>query len=127
MVDASVLAAAVFGESRADQAASLLRDRSLIAPGLLWYEMSEVARVKCRLRPSESEMILEQLREARRFPIVLHVPDWDSMAQLAFESGLTAYDASYLQLAKSLGAVLVTFDGLLHETARRSGVYSQST
>ena len=58
VVDASVLAAAVFGETRADDAASLLRDRSLAAPGLLWYEMSEVARVKCRLRSPETEIIL---------------------------------------------------------------------
>lgn len=38
----------------------------LAAPGLLWYEMSEVARVKCRSHPVDAEAILEQLAEARR-------------------------------------------------------------
>jgi len=46
------------------------------------------------------------------------------MARLAVETGLTAYDASYLQLAKGLGAPVVTFDRLFHGTARPSCVYS---
>lgn len=69
VVDAPVLAAAVFGEARAEEAAALLRNRRMVAPGLLWYEMGEVARVKCRARPDEAEGIIAQLASAHRLPI----------------------------------------------------------
>ncbi len=120
VVDASVLAALVFVEDRAAEAADLLRDRRLFAPGLLWYEMSEVARVKSANRPGESTAIAEQLDMARRLPIVLRSPDWANLVQLAFSAGLTAYDASYLSLAMALEAPLATFDRWLQEAAARS-------
>ena len=119
VVDASVLAALTFGEARATDAAGLLRDRRLFAPGLLWYEMSEVARVKCATRPEESEAIIEQLDMARRLPIALGNPVWAALPQLALDLGLTAYDAAYLSLAMSLEAPLATFDRRLEKAAGR--------
>lgn len=119
VVDASVLAAVAFGEVRADEGAALLRSSRLVAPGLLWYEMSEVARVKCVARPGEARAILEQLETARRLSIVLRSPDWATLAQLALDTELTAYDAAYLSLAQSLRAPLATFDRRLGDVARR--------
>jgi predicted nucleic acid-binding protein len=40
---------------------------------------------------------------------------------LAREHGLTAYDATYLDLALRKNAVLATFDGKLAEAMRRAG------
>jgi len=117
VVDASVLAAVAFGEARADEGAAMLRDKRLVAPGLIWYEVSEVARVKCVTRPGETQAILEQLDDARLVPIVLQAPDWERLTQLALDSGLTAYDAAYLLLARSLGVPLATFDRRLGEAA----------
>lgn len=120
VVDASVLAAVAFGEARADEGAALLRGSRLVAPGLLWYEMSEVARVKCMARPGEAQAILEQLETTRRLSIILQSPDWATLPQLALDSGLTAYDAAYLSLARSLRAPLATFDRRLGDVARRA-------
>jgi predicted nucleic acid-binding protein len=119
VVDASVLAAVVFGESRADEVARLLRDRRLVAPTLLWYEMSEVARVKCRAHPAEADAILEQFASSRRLPIALRSPEWQGLAPLALEYGLTAYDAAYLSLCRALGIPLATFDRQLEAAARK--------
>ena len=117
VVDASVLAALAFVEARAAEAADVLRGRRLFAPGLLWYEMSEVARAKSASRPEESAAILEQLSMARRLPIVLRSPDWAHLTQLALDASLTAYDAAYLSLAISLKAPLATFDHQLKQAA----------
>ncbi len=119
VVDASVLAAVAFGEARADEGTALLRGSRLVAPGLLWYEMSEVARIKCLTRPGEAQAILEQLETARRLPIILQSPDWTALPQLALDSGLTAYDAAYLSLAQALRAPLATFDRRLGDVAGR--------
>ena len=40
------------------------------------------------------------------------------LLSLALETGLTAYDASYLWVAKSLGCELLTFDEQLARAAR---------
>jgi predicted nucleic acid-binding protein len=117
VIDASVLAAAVFAESRAAEAADLLRDRRLFAPSLLWYEMSEVARTKCAGRPEESAAVMVQLEMARRLPIALGSPDWPTLPQLALDTGLTAYDAAYLSLSTALRAPLATFDRRLKKAA----------
>lgn len=117
VVDASVLAALAFGEARAAEAADLLRGRRLFAPGLLWYEMSEVARVKSAARPRESAAIMEQLEMAHHLPIVLRSPLWAGLPQLALSTSLTAYDAAYLSLAMSLEVRLATFDQRLKRAA----------
>jgi predicted nucleic acid-binding protein len=117
VVDASVLAALAFMEVKAAEAADLLRGRRLFAPALLWYEMSEVARVKSAGRPEESTAIVEQLAMAHRLPIVLRSPDWANLPRLALDTGLTAYDAAYLSLAISLEAPLATFDSRLKKAA----------
>lgn len=49
-------------------------------------------------------------------------PGMARIAQLAIESGLTAYDAEYLHLALERGASLLTFDQQLADAARRRGV-----
>ncbi len=119
VVDASVLAAVTFGEARADEGAAMLRGRRLIAPGLLWYEMSEVARAKCAARPVEARAISEQLATARRLPIIIQAPDWEILPRLALDAGLTAYDAAYLDLALAHGAPLATFDRRLQQASTR--------
>jgi len=111
------LAALAFVEVRAAEAANLLRGRRLFAPGLLWYEMSEVARVKSADRPEEAAGITDQFEMARRLPIVVRSPDWPTLPQLALDTGLTAYDAAYLSLAMALQAPLATFDRRLREAA----------
>jgi predicted nucleic acid-binding protein len=121
VVDASVLAAVAFGEARAEEGAAILRGKRLVAPTLLWYEMSEVARVKCAARPEETPAIEEQFSMACRLPILLQTPDWAVLPRLALDWGLTAYDAAYLLLARSHGAPLATFDRRLHVAATRAG------
>jgi predicted nucleic acid-binding protein len=121
VVDASVLAAVAFGEARAEEGAALMRDMRLVAPGLLWYEMSEVARMKCLSRPDEAQAILKQLGTARRLPITLLSPEWAELPHLALDTGLTAYDAAYLSVARSLRAPLASFDRRLAAAAKRAG------
>jgi predicted nucleic acid-binding protein len=121
VVDATALAAVTFGEARGDEAAALLQGKRLVAPGLFWYEMSEVARVKCVTRPLEAEAILEQLAAAHSLPIITLSPDWVSVPNLALDAKLTAYDAACLSLALDLEAPLVTFDRRLAESAERLG------
>ena len=62
VVDASVIAAMVFEEPRADEAEDLLRDATLFASEILPYELASVALKKSRGLPSGQFDIASRLR-----------------------------------------------------------------
>lgn len=118
VVDCSVLAALLWAEPAADEAAAQLAGKSLHAPALIVYELANVARNKCRAGvPADvAQAGLASFAEQR---MVLHDPDALPLFDLAQRYKLTAYDAAYLALAASLNAPLLTFDQRLADAAAR--------
>ncbi|MCE2469600.1 MAG: type II toxin-antitoxin system VapC family toxin [Dehalococcoidia bacterium] len=118
VVDASVVAAAAFEEERADEARTLLLAAdSLAAPSLLYYELTNIARTKSRQNPNDRIRIAQRLLRAFSLNITLLEVDHPAVLELALEKNLTAYDASYVALARQLEAPLLTFDGGLAAAA----------
>ena len=113
VVDASALIAVLLVEAEAEAVVSRLTDSKLTAPSLLPFEIAAV----CAMRFRRDRQKVNFLREALRAFEALHVTTWPidifAVFELANETGLTAYDASYLWLARELGAELVTLDGEL--------------
>ena len=110
VVDASVIAAVAFQETRALEAEAILEGADLAAPLLLGYELANVARNKALRDPHRLEAIREGLLEALQLEIQWQEVDHLAVLDLALVTGLTTYDASYLYLAHTLGLPLVTFD-----------------
>ena len=69
VVDASVLAAWCFRESRASEALGLIQGSDLYAPTLLAYELTSVARRKATAYPERLDVISEALETALALPI----------------------------------------------------------
>lgn len=113
VVDASVLAALAFNEPRADDALQLLSDHRLVAPTLLRYELASVAHRKCCRHPDARGQILAALQTALELDIEYIEPAPVAIVELASESGLTTYDASYLHASLLLRCSLATFDATL--------------
>ena len=112
VVDTSVLAAMTFGEPDAPQWSFRLEGAQLFAPTLLRYELSSVARKKCRQHPGHIRQILLALDltlDPRR-GITWVDPNPVDVVLLSNATGLSSYDASYLWLAGFLEADLVTRD-----------------
>jgi predicted nucleic acid-binding protein len=61
IVDASALAALLFGEPEADAVAVGLQDASLIAPALLGFEIANVCLKKMRRNPDRRDALLAGL------------------------------------------------------------------
>ena len=110
VADVSVLAAMLFGEPRRDEAASLLRESDLYEPLLVAYELASITRKKMLRYPDERARLLEALRVGLSMEMTWVAVDHQQVVGLALETGLTTYDASYLQLSRRLGVPLVTFD-----------------
>ena len=126
VVDASAAAALLFGEPDADAVAARLEGGKCAAPSLLRYELANVCAKKVRRYPRQRAGLREALRLLPQLGIdEVQVPT-DGMAGLAAESGVTAYDAAYLWLARHLGAPLITLDRRLVTAAGHLGLPTSS-
>jgi len=108
--DASAVGALVFGEPAADRVVRRLAGASLVAPGLLGFELASICLKKMRAHPPKAAQILAAFRMARRLAIEFVDVVHEEVVTLARQTGLTTYDASYLWLARHLGGDLVTLD-----------------
>ena len=117
VVDASALAAVAFKEPGEATATALLSGHRFCAPSLLPYEMANVCSKKMVRYPADRKTIFEQFVDSCRVPVDLHDVDFPEVVELAHRHNLTAYDASYLWLARHLDVGLVTLDEKLGKAA----------
>ena len=123
VVDASAIAALLFGEPEAEAISRRLGDARLVAPALLRFELANVCLIKARRHPDQEPELTAAFRLRDRLAVEEVAVDHDSALELAATTGLTAYDASYLWLAQKLGAELITLDKQL---AKAEAASSQS-
>jgi len=115
VVDASALAALVFHEPAGDAIRRRLDGATVYAPSLLRFELANTAWKKIKRQPADASKILTALGMALddQSGLIWQEVDAADTVLLAHATGTTAYDASYLWLAASLGADLVTLDDQL--------------
>jgi predicted nucleic acid-binding protein len=110
VVDASAIAALVFGEPAAEEIAVRLTGARLAAPTLIFFELANVVVTKLRRHRVQRQELLAAYALVAELAIDSVDTDLDETVLLAETTGLTAYDASYLWLARKLGVELVTLD-----------------
>ncbi len=120
IIDASAIAAVLFGETEGESLRHVLGDAQLIAPTLLPFELANVCLKKIRKEPGRRDQFLRALGRFDRLGVRLIAVEPEPMIRLAETVGLTAYDASYLWLAQSLSCELVTLDKRLAAAYRVS-------
>lgn len=118
IVDASALAALLFGEPDGERLAGRLAGAPLAAPALLPFEVANVCLIKMRRHPASRDRLRAAFAMLSRMAIDIVAVDRDEALSLADATGLTVYDASYLWLARELGGELVTLDKRLQASAR---------
>lgn len=116
IVDASTVAALIFGEAEAEAIAGQLVDARLVAPVLLEFELANVCVTKMRRHPLQRNALRTAFGLARQLGIEIVAVDYTAVLDLADQTGLTAYDASYFWLARELGGELMTLDRKLKKT-----------
>ncbi len=119
VIDASALAAAIFGEASAEYVAAQVRGCDLVAPHLLEFELVNVCISKMRRVPADRELLLTAYRKRGTIKVETVDVDYADVLALAQRTGLTGYDASYLLLAHTLGVDLVTLDRQLQTAAEK--------
>lgn len=120
VVDASAVAAILFGEPEGAEIASRLNGARLMAPILLTFEVASVCLKKMRRHPVQRVTLVSGYHLLFRMDITFNDVDLAETIPLAESHGLTVYDASYLWLARKLNAELVTLDRQLAEAAKQT-------
>lgn len=121
VVDASAVAAIAFDEPEGPGLAAYLSGQTLIAPTILDYELANTAIKKVRRKQGSLAEVTALLTLALRMPIQRLSVSGDEVFILAEETGLSAYDASYLWLARKRDIELVTLDHRLAEVTDALG------
>jgi predicted nucleic acid-binding protein len=100
--------AAIVSWAGAHEVAARLSGRSLVAPRLMAYELANVAWVKVSRHPDQEVSITRAFERtlAEDFAITWFDVGYADVLRLAVRSKLTAYDASYLWLARHMQADL---------------------
>ncbi len=110
VTDASVLGAVAFREPRSTEAEALIKGVELLAPSIIFYELTSIAHKKARHYPAQRKQFTDILLRALSLGIEIRDVNHPQVLQLALETGLTTYDASYIYVAQTVGVPLVTFD-----------------
>ena len=121
VVDASICAAIYFREPHYREASRLTYGVDLFAPTLLNYEMASAATGKIAENLRFRETFVRGLEAFLHSGINLLEVDYLAVVDLADDTGLSPYDASYLYLAQVMGLPLLTFDRQLSRIARNMG------
>lgn len=119
VIDASALGALVFGEPKAEAIAGELMGATLAAPPLLRFELASICLKKMKKNAAQAEELLTAFRLSKRLAIEIVEVVHPEVIQIARQTGLTTYDASYLWLAHQLNGQLVTLDKKLAEVSDR--------
>ena len=107
-----------------DAVATLLQTRRAVAPPLLRVEYTNVLRTACKRQRLSAEQAYEMLAMLGELPIDLDssVSTGPKLLDLALRHDLTAYDATYLDVALRRGAPIATQDAALANAARAAGL-----
>ena len=117
VVDASAIAALLFGETEAEMVFRLTDDHELVAPSLISFELANVCTTKIRRDPKNRDGLLDGFQRLYALAISERPVDHSGVLRLAEAHRLSAYDASYLWLAREMNVELVTLDKRLAAAA----------
>jgi predicted nucleic acid-binding protein len=95
---------------------------NFIAPELFDYELANVLWKAARYKGLSVSEIKDLFASVNSLGIEKQKSDPMELFLYATETGLTAYDASYLLLAKKYGRPIATFDKQLIDVAKKEGV-----
>lgn len=123
VVDASAIVALLFNEATCEAIVPHLREATVYAPDLLGFEVANACLKKMRASPREANALIEAFGSFSELAIEFRAINFSEALRLAHLVKLSVYDASYLLLAATLEAEIVTLDAKLsraYETLRIS-------
>jgi predicted nucleic acid-binding protein len=119
VIDASAMAALAFDEASAVVVRDAIAGYRLHAPALLEFELANAAWKRARQFPDRVNDLADALDIVWQLDVRYRPIDRRAVIETAVQTGLSAYDASYLWLSRQLGVPLITLDKKLAAAAEK--------
>lgn len=115
--DTNIFLAIALNEPEKDRVIQLTIDNGIIAPEILPYEIGNALTALIKQNKLTRDEALSVFDVTSRAPVRLVPVDIRMALQLAVEFNIYAYDAYFLQAAKSLFCPLITLDKRMKQIA----------
>lgn len=117
VIDSSAVCAVLFGEPEGPLVAKRIGAEPLVAPALLPFEVANTCWKKLKRHPDQRANLLAAHALLARLQVRQAEVDQAEVVLTAERTGLTAYDASYLWLARAMNVELITLDARVLKAA----------
>jgi predicted nucleic acid-binding protein len=122
VADTNIFLAVVLDKPEKDRIIQLTAETDPLAPETLPYEIGNALSAMIKRKQITQVEALSAQKAASFIPVRLIEIDVSSALKLAIECTIYAYDAYFLQCAKSLSLPLLTLDKRMKQTATRLNI-----
>jgi len=122
VTDTSVFLAVVLNEPEKEHIKKITAGSNAIAPEILPYEIGNALSAMIKRKQITKEEALTAQKITQSIPVRLMEIDIQKALELAIKFNIYAYDAYFLQCAKSLSQPLITLDKPLKKIASKLNI-----
>lgn len=122
VVDTNIFLAVVLEESQKEKIVQLSSGYNVISPEILPYEIGNALSAMIKRKKVTKNEALRVQKRIETIPVRLITLDIQEALELAIDHNIYAYDAYFLQCAKSLACPLLTLDKNMKTVARKIGI-----
>lgn len=117
VADTNIFLAAALDEPEKPRIIDLTAEAEILAPEILPYEIGNALSAMVKRRRLTGEQAVAALAASRMVPVRLMTVDIGQALRLAAECNFYAYDAYFLQCARTLSHPLLTLDAKMKQVA----------
>ncbi len=117
VADTNIFLAVALNEPEKAQIIELTSETSAIAPEILPYEIGNTLSAMIKRQQISYDEALSAFETTNLIPVRLVAIDIQKALKLAFKFNIYAYDAYFLQCAKSFACPLITLDKRMKQVA----------
>ena len=120
--DTNVFLAVILNEPEKDHIIRLTSGFDAVAPEILLYEIGNALSAMHKRKQITIKEALSAQKETNSIPVRLVAVDIQKALKLAIDFNIYAYDAYFLQCAKSLSSPLITLDSRMQQVAKKLNI-----
>lgn len=117
IVDTNIFMAVILEEPEKQKIIDLTSDVDIISPEILPYEIGNAFSALAKRKQISEKEILQAFQVFQNIPVRLVSLDIQAALKIALKYNIYAYDAYFLQCAKSLSHPLLSLDKKMNEVA----------
>ncbi|NOQ45776.1 MAG: PIN domain-containing protein [Desulfobulbaceae bacterium] len=120
--DTNTFLATALNEPEKKAIIEITTGHELVSPEILPFEIGNALSAAFKKKRLTKEEVVNAYKETQQIPVESRKIDIKSALEIACEHNIYAYDAYFLECAKSLRCPLLTLDGPLRKVAKKLGI-----